>query len=123
MLEFKDIKAGEKYTHSDYGTVTMLAVHPHDGSCFIIEDGYGRLHMTERHWLSPFVAREDDDDTDIDPQDTQAWTKLEQWLDTNKFGVADGIAFEVSSCDTHGKQGMLVPVYGNVIVPKSVYRN
>ena len=35
---------GQEYMHKEYGKVTAIAVHPHDGACYIIELGEEYSH-------------------------------------------------------------------------------
>jgi hypothetical protein len=60
-LEFDDLEIGERYFHKTLGMVcTLLAPHPHDGACFVIEvetpEGDIGLAYCERHDLAPLVS-------------------------------------------------------------------
>ncbi len=52
MIDFKDIEVGRTYCHDRLGLVTVLAVHPHDGSMFIVSDENSDLFYATRDNLA-----------------------------------------------------------------------
>lgn len=39
MVEFKDLKLGDQYMHTEHGECILIAPHPHDGAHLVME-GY-----------------------------------------------------------------------------------